>query len=408
MAWSASLNGNLFFSANDGTRGSELWRTDGTKAGTRLLANLNPGDDDGIEGPDGSQPREFARLGDRIYFAANDGVTGLELWRTNGTRKGTKLVKNIDPGDDDGFAGPDSSAPTDLTKLGDRLYFRASDGIDGAELWRTDGTRKRTQQVKDIFPGSMGSFPIDLLRHGKRIYFRADDGDVGAEVWRSDGTKAGTKLLHNVWPGSTGSSAGEFASLGRKVYFRADDGLNGIELWRTNGKPGGASLVKDINPVASSAVTELVRLGDRLYFGAVDGTRGRELWRTDGRRRGTKLVRDINPGDDDVMPGPDSSNPFYLARLGRRLYFSAEDGLRGRELWRTNGRGGGTKIARNIVPGSDSGLPCELVRLGGRLIFAAIGPGGWELWKTDGSRSGTRLLKDIRPGPISSAPLGCD
>jgi ELWxxDGT repeat protein len=406
---SARVKGLLFFRANDGVRGGELWRTNGTRSGTRFVANINPGDDDGFPGPDGSFPGDFARLGKHVYFVADNGVKGRELWRTNGTRKGTRLVKDIDPGDDDMIPGPDSGSPSGFTKLGKRLYFGASDGEEGGELWRTDGTRKGTKQVKDIDPGSVGSAPSGFVRQGKRLFFRANDGDSGAEVWRTNGTRKGTRLHVDVNPGPPSSLPSEFASLGKKLIFRADDGVHGIEPWRTVGKTG-AKLLRNISPgAANSAPIGLIRLGDRLYFGADDETRGRELWRTNGTRKGTKLVRDINPGDDDGLGGPDDSSPFYLARLGKRIYFSAGDDEHGRELWRTNGKRKGTKLVRDIRPAVPSSLPCELARVGRRLVFGAYTVAdGFELWRSDGSKAGTGLVKDIRPGPIGSDPLGCD
>jgi len=410
VAAPATLKGKLYLSARDAAHGTEVWRTDGTKAGTKFVVDVNKGDDDAFPGPDSSSPSGFTRLGDRVVFAANDGVKGLEVWRTNGTKAGTKLLKNINPGDDDGVPGPDGSAPSGFEKLGKRLYFGANDGTNGSELWRTDGTRKGTRRVKDIFPGAVGSAPSGLFRRGNHIYFRAHDGTSGAEVWRTDGTKQGTKLLDDINPGPGSSLPSAFSALGKRIYFRADDSMHGAEPWKTTGKPGDAKLLKDINPGgAGSDPIAFTRLGDRLYFAAEDGVHGSELWRTDGKRKGTKLLKNIDPGDDDGVPGPDESNPFDLVTVAKRVFFSASDGIRGRELWRTDGSRKGTRIVRNILAGSGSPFPCELTRFRKRVLFGALTPArGYELWKSDGSRNGTRLLKDIDPGPTSGAPFGCD
>ncbi len=101
---------------------------------------------------------------------------------------------------------------------------------------------------------------------------------------------------------------------------------------------------------------DFVRLKGRLYFGANDGTIGSELWRTDGTKAGTKLVEDINPAA--------GSSPFRLAAFKHRVYFSADDGTHGRELWRTDGSAQGTKLFKDIRPGMGGSIPCELVKLG--------------------------------------------
>jgi hypothetical protein len=49
------------------------------------------------------------------------------LWRSDGTAAGTIMVKNINPSGD--------SYPVFLTAVGSTLYFRATDGTNGNELW---------------------------------------------------------------------------------------------------------------------------------------------------------------------------------------------------------------------------------------------------------------------------------
>jgi ELWxxDGT repeat protein len=99
----------------------ELWRTDGTPAGTKLVKSINPG-------PAASTPKPLASIGSVLYLSAFEPVHGRELWRTNGTSAGTKRVKDIDP-------GPDNSDITRPARLGKKLLFRAKDSGSDTELW---------------------------------------------------------------------------------------------------------------------------------------------------------------------------------------------------------------------------------------------------------------------------------
>src|SRR5712692_5540242 len=113
-------------------------------AGTpQLVKNINPD-------PAGdSNPYGLTDVAGTLYFQANDGTHGYELWRSDGTKAGTTLVKDINPAGD--------SNPYGLTDVAGTLYFEADDGTHGFELWRSDGTRAGTTQVKDINPGGSSS-----------------------------------------------------------------------------------------------------------------------------------------------------------------------------------------------------------------------------------------------------------
>ncbi len=170
-----TAGGLLFFRARrtDGDRRQFLWRTDGTPQGTFSLgADLS----DGILTPYFSAPH-YAVLGDELFFQARDAAHGGELWKTDGTVAGTVLVKDIYP-------GPPDSHPLWLTTAGDRVVFSANDGLHGTELWASDGTAEGTRLVDDISPGASWSYPEWLTVAGDDLFFTAIEGQNGRELRR--------------------------------------------------------------------------------------------------------------------------------------------------------------------------------------------------------------------------------
>src|SRR5262249_48595458 len=149
-------------------------------------------------------PSDFLDLNGTALFVANDGTTGRELWRSDGTASGTVLVKDVHAAD----AGT-ATRISYLTSSGRRAYFSADDGVHGNELWTTDGTTAGTRLVRDIVPGSDSSYPVDLAAGFGLVFFSAYDGLVhGDEPWRSDGTDEGTFLLADIDPGVDSSLPG--------------------------------------------------------------------------------------------------------------------------------------------------------------------------------------------------------
>jgi len=133
-------------------------------------------------------------------------VNGFELWKTDGTVAGTVLVKDINPP-----ATGANSVPHGFTELNGALYFRATTSdVNGYRLWKTDGTTAGTVLVKDINPLDTRaiSYPVVFTRLNGALYFHADDGVNGIELWKTDGTAAGTQLLKDICPGTCSGPAG--------------------------------------------------------------------------------------------------------------------------------------------------------------------------------------------------------
>ena len=386
------LGNNLIFVASDTTHGAELCRidrmADGTATGTVFIKDIRPG-------AVGSKPSQLTVCGNYVYFTADNGTSGVELWRTDGTANGTVMVKDIYP-------GATGSDPDKLTAVGNTLYFIADNGTNGIELWKSDGTSAGTVMVKDIWAGTNSGcgWSSELAAVGNTLYFSAQTAEGNYELWKSDGTANGTLLVKEIRSGTVGSYPAHMTAVGNTLYFTADDGSLGTELWKSNGTSAGTVLVKDINPgAAGSTPAELLAVGNTLYFTANNGTNGIELWKSDGSANGTVMVRDINSGAN-------SSNPTGLVAVGSTVYFAANNGTNGVELWKSNGTSSGTTLVKDIRSGATGSNPSHLTVLDNTLFFAANdGINGVELWKSDGTSSGTVMVQDIRSGAASSNPI---
>jgi ELWxxDGT repeat protein len=212
----AKAHGVVYFGADDGVHGEELWRSDGTPIGTHMVKDINPAGSSlpgttvtyGAESRVGSsrRPDSFVTVDGILYFSAVEHASGTELWRTDGTEDGTWRVKNINrtPKADDPTRDG-SSWPGWLTRYKGTVLFAAQGRGTGVELWRSDGTGPGTYRVKDIRPDAP-SYPGDLTRLGNRVFFRATTEAAGTELWRTDGTRSGTMLFAELRPGTRSSS----------------------------------------------------------------------------------------------------------------------------------------------------------------------------------------------------------
>ena len=204
---------------------------------------------------------------------ARDGAQTVMLHVTDGPREGFPPTEL--------FAGPDGA-----------LYYFADTRPGSRALWRSDGTRLGTAVVREwpARDGGPGQFlpQTGLAAFAGRLWFAIDDGVHGSELWTSDGTSEGTALVADIRPGPLGSSPGHsilpggLVAAGAALYFAADDGVHGIELWTTDGTAEGTRLVQDLAPGRASSFPLLpTLLGARLLFSADDGAAGRELWALD-------------------------------------------------------------------------------------------------------------------------------
>jgi ELWxxDGT repeat protein len=358
QAGSFALAGTrLFFSGTNAAKGTEPGLTNGTPGGTALF--------DAVAGTASSNPTLLGTLGGLIFFSADDGVNGRELWKTDGTQVQTVLVKDIAP-------GTATVAPVEAVAIGNTLFMSMDSPGNGRELWKSDGTTAGMVLVKDIQPGALGSNPANLTVFNGALYFTADDGTNGVELWKSDGTDAGTVLLKNIRSGSGSSSPAQFAAANGVLYFVADDGAHGAELWRTDGTPAGTYLEADtVFGSSSGQIGNLTAVGASAYFKASIGAGGVELWTSNDQPGGTQPLADLVSG---------SSDPKNFVAFGGAVYFL--EGVN-KFLWKTDGTGAGTAFVKS------GGF--ETMRSAGSYLFLSVGDA---LWTSDGTGVNTIQLLD--------------
>lgn len=346
------FQGALYFRANDGSSGAELWRY--KNGSIEQVADINPGSGS-------SGPGQFAVYGNELYFKANDGTRGYELWKFDGVQ--ATSVADINP-------GSASSSPSSLTAYNGALYFRAKTAATGRELWRYDG--QSASLVADINQGSKDAAPAALYVYANTLYFAANDGNSGKELWQYDGS-AVTQVA-DIRQGEEGSSPFNLTAYKGALYFDADDGVHGRELWRYDGT--SAVLRKDIYPGAKGSIYPVgfTEYAGELFFTASTPEYGPELWAFD--ENVARQVTEVIPGTEGSLSGP------YTEALDS-LYFKAAGSTTGYELW--NYQFGQVARLTDINPGVGSSAPSDLTAFDDALLFAANdGQRGKELWQYRG------------------------
>jgi ELWxxDGT repeat protein len=361
----------VYFAGCDFDHGCQLWRTDGSPEGTRIVRSIQ-------SASSSFSPSDLTIAGSRVFFALNS-----QLWVSDGTADGTVLVKTL------------SSAPRRLAALGTKLFFLAQ-GAAGEELWVSDGTAEGTRALTDLGPAQPFLQTLFLKPMGDKIYFVADDAEHGAELWRSDGTAAGTVRItdfgfHNPfnWDDSFGDGGlppGSLALFGGRVVFWATDGLNGFNLWSTQGTPAStAPVCAGCSFYSGDASPELFPVSGRLLFRADSASQPANVWATDGTSQGTRpACTGACHASSDLVAGPGG------------VYFSS-----GSALWKSNGAPQGSRsLAEVDVVQRHYTIP-DLAFLGTTVYAVArtdFGD-GQEIWRIDGTPAGNKQVSLRTGGP---------
>ena len=304
------FNGMLFFIS-----GNQLWRSDGTTVGTIQLTTK-------------SQLEILSGIGTTLFFQGRDAATGLELYKTNGTSAGTARVKDINPGPGDGYLG-------NSAVVGSNLFFRGNNGASGHEPWKTDGTAAGTVMIEDINAGAGNGFGQgNAYSYNNLYYFNGNTPASGQEPWVSDGSAAGSFMLKDIVPGAE-DPAWVLWGIGHEesVYFITEPDPSGpndeatATLWKTSGTTAStvslSLLMLDYWGYESAGVIyDHFRIyNGKVYFFAQNSYRGsHHLWVSDGTPSGTHDVYDLN-----TEAGSGSGLMFFEVVNGYMLFYGFYD-----------------------------------------------------------------------------------
>lgn len=429
--WLRTAPGGTIFLANSADYGLELFYSDGTAAGTKLIL-------DAAKGTASANYLSLEVINERAYFLSHVGTT-ITLWRYNFLNGQLQALKD--------FTGYNSAGSSDFglfTRAGNEIFFwLKSNNSNGGELWKIRANSTQVDLVAS-FPDLIQ--PIEMGSVDNTLVFSARHFTGVVQLWSSKGTNATTDLLKE-FTGSNPMAAGMRFYKG-KLLFIGREGTYGQEIWSTDGNT--ASIYLDVLPGASSSGAQNLAINNQtLFFVAHTANGGAEVWRSDGTTNGTRptgnyfsnkqsstqfkplqvfdlgvlvmLFNDTTRSDElwyfDVFgsrqikvktlsePGfPDGK--FLQGMVSANVYyFMARDAQRGTELWAIrNTVQTAPRLLKDIYPGKGSPNIRQMAASSGRLFFNAEDEqNGQELWVSNGTDK-TDLVKVLNNSNGDSNP----
>ncbi|MBT28053.1 MAG: hypothetical protein CMO01_00220 [Thalassobius sp.] len=442
------MDGILYFAANDGTHGRELWRSDGTEVGTYMVKDINPGSGS-------SFLSELTEIDGTLFFAAYNKTYGGEVWKSDGTTSGTQIVKDINPGS----GGID---PINFTEFKGKLYFNTNKVGQIKELWSTDGlvtdfiysySESEEIQINGLYATSKYLFfeydyylwkwngtNINIV---DGIYFGPDD--FGSTIYVSDYIVVNDRLYYsyiqrmgyagyedisytdgeNDYMISSPYAYMDLIKLQNSLFYVGSsfDAQYGFYMnYESSGfhiyphKTGYSWIEseyyvsKEINPFEDENIYSEYD-GD-LYFGGLKGdyyeyydeygyhsdiyVKSNGLWKYDSVEDKVFELKSIEAFEAEEFDDDKTYLSSHFCSHNSLLYFNAYNRTYGRELWVTDGTEEGTQLFADIIPGETGSNPEQLISNGEVLFFIADdGEHGKELWKYEPNEIPTSAAFDI-------------
>jgi ELWxxDGT repeat protein len=406
-SWINNQWNGLFFYAGTG-----LCVTDGTAAGTKFLTTVGAGSIQRI-----LPAKDFVYIFTAQLISASPFTYRYQIWKSDGTTVGTTLVTTL----------PDAIGISNLNQFcsdgasvfnysldgtTNTMYFGAYDGVNGNELWVTDGTAAGTHIVKDIKTGAGGSNPWGFFKIGNEVFFNCNEVGFEKKMWKTDGTEAGTVKVPVAEPFFIVN--GNVGKLGNKILFYANNTINGYEPYVSDGTAAGTFMLKDINPSGNSllAAGQEMHLKSNSKFSFFIANNGTDttLWRTDGTTLGT--IR-LSPTGTTYKNNVSSGGYSDIDESGLwMLEYNAGGTGNSEKIYKSDGTIQGTYLAgQNISYGQKVKIYKNALWMQARNIGSAVNA---EPWRCGGNQATTNIAFEVRPensgsptfAPFSSDPFG--
>jgi len=404
------FNNRLFFTANDGVHGEEYWSTDGTESGTLMLMDINEGAANTT--PDYTQYARFPGMCEfdgYLYFTANANNLGEELWRTDGTATSTELCDDIYP---DFY----NASPTFFHTYKDMMYFTAVHPEYQREpfiLRHDDNNEPQITSLGDLYEINgvlttmWNTYSTEnsgtVITFLDTLIFRWYGLGSGLETWITNGTPEYTGLLYDnyiITSLEMSSSPKNYTILQDTILCYSSSNDNGDQLWKITRDPSIQNglvntLITSIFPGGNADIKEFHLHEDRIFFSANDGVHGQELWVTDGTEGGTFMLKDI-------ISGGTGSYPKNFTSYNGKIYFTTFDGFDEGHIWISDGTAEGTFSAADIWPAgmTRSYASMKWQEYNGKLYFPVFNSGLGEhyLAVTNGTNEGTYTVFPTNTG----------